>query len=146
MALYSSSGDNTAKGMTGSNARVHLRAITSIALILLLYFLDDYCFGPLSGNAFWQQHVFLHRILVTALVCLAGCFTYMKHPAKWTLTLWVGCYLAAIAGLVLVKTIFLFANDPYHLQIHTTEFVRRYFLSILPFLGLYVLALIVKNR
>ncbi|MGN6568663.1 MAG: hypothetical protein ACTHJ0_11950 [Flavipsychrobacter sp.] len=131
--------------MTGSKARIHLRAVTSIAAILLLYFLDDHYFGPLSGDIFWQQHVFLHRILVAALVCLAGCFTYIKHPVKWTLTLWVGSYLAAIAGLMIVKMIFLFVNDPYHLQIHATEFVRRYFLSILPFLGLYVLALFVNK-
>lgn len=145
MALYSSSGDNIAKDMTGSKARIHLRAVASIGLILLLYFLDERYFGLLSENVFWQQHVFLHRILSTALVCLVGCFTYIRHPAKWTLTLWVGSYLAAIAGLMVVKTIFLFTNDPYHLQVHATEFVRIYFLSILPFLGLYVLALFVNK-
>ncbi|MBS1687666.1 MAG: hypothetical protein JSS96_03005 [Bacteroidetes bacterium] len=130
--------------MAGSKATRHIRALISLMLIIAVYFLDDRYFGPLSGNVFWAAHVYLHKVLAMIITGLIGAYTYVAHPATWTLTLWISIYTMTIAGLILVKIIFLFVSDPYHLQVHALDFAQRYMFSILPFLGLYVLAEILR--
>lgn len=144
MDLYSYCGGNTVKDMIGDKRRTTIRAIISLALIIIIYFLDDHYFGPLSGNIFWAGHVYLHKILAMIAVGLIGSFTYAVYPVRWVLLIWILCYAAAICGLLLLKVIFLFAVDVYHIQIFGIGFVQRYLFSVLPFLGLYVLAEVLK--
>jgi|GEM_PF-1884572 len=130
--------------MAGSRMTRHIRAAISLVLIIVIYFLDDHYFGPLSGNVFWAGHVYLHKIFAMIAVGLIGSLTYAAYPVQWVFLAWMFCYIVAICGLLLLKVIFLFAADIYHIQNFALDFVQRYLFSILPFFGLYVLAEIVK--
>jgi len=145
MGLYSCYGGNTVRAMAGSKVTRHIRAVISLVLIIVVYFLDDHYFGPLSGNVFWAGHVYLHKILAMIAVGLIGSLTYAAYPVRWVFLAWIFCYIVAICGLLLLKITFLFAADIYHIQSFALDFVQRYLFSILPFLGLYVLAEIVKS-
>jgi hypothetical protein len=131
--------------MNGSRIGLTIRAVISLVLIVAIYVIDIYCFNPVSAHNFLSVHTYLHKILLLVLVALAGTFTFIIHPARWTLTLWLSCYALAIIGLIIFKALFLFISDPYHLQHHAFDFVQRYLLSFLPFLGLYILGLVINR-
>jgi len=62
-------------------------------------------------------------------------------PFTMDILSWIFCCIITMCGLLLLKIIFLFTADVYHVQHLALDFVSDIF-SILPFLGLYVFAAI----
>ena len=132
--------------MAGSNLKIHFRAAISVILIIIFFLLDNHFLSFGSHNVFWINRIYLRIVITLTAICLIGCITYIAHPVKWTLIMWIFCYAAAACILFLSRTAFLFIKDPYLVQNFLIRLVQKYLFSPLPFLALYALAEIITVR